>query len=312
MALFSKSSLKDIVNGVDMTPFRRLYPFTPNFMDRKGLKYHYLDEGQGEPVVMLHGNPTWSFYYRNLVKRLRKDFRVIVPDHIGCGLSDKPPETRYDYRLKSRVDDVGALADQLNLTSINLVVHDWGGMIGMAYAVRHPERIKRLIVLNTAGFLLPKGKRLPLRLRISRNFEPFSTVAIRGLNLFAVAALYMAVKKKLPDAVKKGLIAPYNSWENRIATLKFVKDIPLTKKDPGYRLVEYVDNNLNVLADKPMLICWGEHDFVFDMDYLDQWRRRFPHAQVHTFSDAGHYLLEDCPNSIGRIVEAFVKKGKET
>src|SRR5207248_8010381 len=123
-----------------------LYPFQDHFFDRAGLRLHYLDEGAGEPIVMLHGNPTWSFYYRNLVLALRDGYRCIVPDHIGCGRSDKPGDKRYSYALEQRVRDVGELLDHLGLTqNITLVLHDWGGMIGMAYAVQHAERIRRLI-----------------------------------------------------------------------------------------------------------------------------------------------------------------------
>src|SRR5205823_3246531 len=111
------------------------------------------------PVVMLHGNPTWSFYYRNLVLSLRDSYRTIVPDHIGCGLSDKPDDSRYRYTLESRVTDLEALLEHLGVTcDITLVVHDWGGMIGLAYAVRHPERIRRLVILNTGAFHLPRTK----------------------------------------------------------------------------------------------------------------------------------------------------------
>ncbi len=116
-----------------------LYPFRGHFLDLQGIRLHYLDEGRGEPVVMVHGNPTWSFYYRELVKALRDDYRVVVPDHVGCGLSDKPDDDRYDYTLDRRVADLEALLDHLGLTSdLTLVLHDWGGMIGMAYASRHP------------------------------------------------------------------------------------------------------------------------------------------------------------------------------
>jgi len=128
-----------------------LYPFESHWLDLDGLRYHYLDEGDGEVVVAVHGNPTWSFYYRDLVKALSDDWRVVVPDHMGCGLSDKPSDDDYDYTLSRRIDDFGALMDDLDLTDINLVVHDWGGMIGLGWAVRNPERIKRLVILNTAA-----------------------------------------------------------------------------------------------------------------------------------------------------------------
>ncbi|MBU4209443.1 MAG: alpha/beta fold hydrolase [Proteobacteria bacterium] len=124
---------------VDISPFRHLYPFKSHYMDLNGLKYHFVDEGSGDPIIMIHGNPTWSFYYRNLVKELSPKFRTIPLDHIGCGLSDKPDIKAYDYRLKSRVNDLEALLDYLDLKEkLTLIVHDWGGIIGMAYAVKHP------------------------------------------------------------------------------------------------------------------------------------------------------------------------------
>jgi haloalkane dehalogenase len=278
-------------------------------MSSKGIKYHYLDEGKGEPVIMIHGNPTWSFYYRDLVKGLSPQYRSIAPDHIGCGLSDKPDADTYDYRLKSRVDDLEMLVDHLNFKNkITLVLHDWGGIIGMALAVRRPESIGRMIILNTAAFLPPAGKRLPLRLRIIRDITAFSIPAVLGLNLFVLGALFMATKKRMPAAVKAGLIAPYNCWKNRIATLKFVQDIPVNPRDPSYSLVQHVDEKLTSLSGLPVLICWGEHDFVFDMDYLAEWRLRFPKAEVHTFSDAGHYVLEDVPDKIVPLVNEFLQK----
>jgi len=140
----------------------REYPFESHFLELGRLKYHYLDEGQGEPVVMLHGNPSWSFYYRNLAKELRADYRVVVPDHIGCGLSDKPADSLYSFTFEQRVDDLETLLDHLDIKSnITLIVHDWGGMIGMTYASRYPERIARLVVLNSAAFHLPQSKKFP-------------------------------------------------------------------------------------------------------------------------------------------------------
>jgi len=277
-------------------------------MDLDGLKYHYLDEGAGDPVVMLHGNPTWSFYFRNLVKAVSPQFRAIVPDHIGCGLSDKPDAQTYNYRLKSRADDLEHLLNHLDLKeNITLIVHDWGGMIGMVYALRYPERIKRLVIMNTAGFFPPGDKGLPLRLWLVRNILPFAVPAVLGFNLFSRAALYMASRKGLSKDVRAGLTGPYNSWKNRIATLKFVQDIPVSKKDPSYSLVKNVDENLHKLSGIPMLICWGRHDFVFDSVFLAEWQRRFPHATVHEFSDAGHYVLEDAADEIIPLVRDFLK-----
>ncbi|MGB9443309.1 MAG: alpha/beta fold hydrolase, partial [Desulfobacterales bacterium] len=266
---------------IDISGFRHLYPFTSHYLDLNGLKYHYLDEGEGDPIVMVHGNPTWSFYYRELIKALRGRYRSIVPDHIGCGLSDKPEVSDYDYRLHSRIDDLDNLLDTLtDVEKITLILHDWGGMIGMAYALRHPEKIRRLVVMNTAAFLPPPAKRIPVRLSIIRRSGPLAALAVLGFNLFAVGALFMASEKGLSAEVKTGLTAPYNCWKNRIATLKFVQDIPLAEKDPSYRLVKQVDDQLQTLSKLPMLVFWGEHDFVFDHDYLSEWQRRFPEAEV--------------------------------
>ena len=296
------------MNNFDIAAIRHLYPFTSHFLKINGLNYHFLDQGSGDPVVMLHGNPTWSFYFRELIKSLSPEFRTIVPDHMGCGLSDKPGIDRYDYRLKSRVDDVDTLLDEVGVTrDITLVVHDWGGMIGMAYAVRHPERIRRIVVMNTAAFLLPDPKPLPLRLRLIRNIRPFGALAVLGFNAFAVGALSMASYKGLSADVKSGLVGPYNNWHNRIATLKFVQDIPVREKDPSYSLAKYVGDNLHRLNRVPMIILWGEHDFVFDMDFLSEWRRRFPHAKVEIFKDAGHYVLEDASERIVPMVRNFLK-----
>jgi haloalkane dehalogenase len=199
--------------------------------------------------------------------------------------------------------------DQLEVKErITLVLHDWGGMIGMVYAVTYPQRIGRIVIMNTAAFLPPKGKTLPIRLRLVRNVTPLATLAVQGFNLFAYGALYMASYKGMKKDVKSGLIAPYNSWNNRIATLKFVQDIPVSEKDPSYGLVKYVDENLYKLSHIPMLICWGEHDFVFDSAYLAEWRRRFPNAEVHAFKDAGHYVLEDAAGRIIPLIKDFLKK----
>ena len=296
---------------MDMSAFRHLYPFRSNYMDVKGLRYHYLDEGSGDPILMIHGNPTWSFYYRRLVAALSPEYRTIVPDHIGCGLSEKPGSDRYDFRLKSRIQDLESFLDTLRITGkITLVLHDWGGMIGMAYGVNHPERISRLIILNTAAFLPPGGKDIPLRLWLIRNLRYLAAPAVLGFNLFSIAALHMATHKGLTRDVKAGLKAPYNGWHNRLATLRFVQDIPLKPGDPSYSLVEDVSSRLDRLAHVPMMICWGQHDFVFDRTYLAEWHRRFPDAETHYLPNAGHYVLEDEPDRIISLTRDFLKRDR--
>jgi cis-3-alkyl-4-acyloxetan-2-one decarboxylase len=290
------------------TAYDDLYPFEHLFFELSGNKMHFVDEGAGPPIVMLHGNPTWSFYYRDLVKALRNDHRTIVPDHIGCGLSDKPDDERYDYTLDRRVDDLGALLDGLGATSdLTLVLHDWGGMIGMAYASRHPERIKRLVILNTAAFLLPAGKRLPWSLWLCRN-TPLGPLLVRGLNAFSRGAVRYCATSPLPPAVTAGYLAPYDSWRNRLAVLRFVQDIPLGPGDRSYATVKSVEDGLDRFRGVPMLICWGERDFVFDDAFLGEWQRRFPAAEVHRFPDAGHFVLEDAGAAIAPLVRDFLRR----
>jgi haloalkane dehalogenase len=294
---------------VDITPFKHLYPFESHYLDINGLKYHYLDEGDGEPLVMVHGNPTWSFYFRELIKHLSPQYRIIVPDHMGCGLSDKPDINAYGYGLEDRIDDLERLIEQLNPGhNLTLILHDWGGMIGMGYAVRHPQRIRRLVVMNTYAFLPPAGYRVPLSGHFIRQAGPLAALAVRGFNLFAVGALYLASRKGLAKEVKKGLTAPYNCWHHRIAVLRFVQDIPLSSKDLSYPLAKTIDDNLALFNKTPILICWGKHDFVFNENFFDEWRRRFPEAETHRFSDAGHYILEDVPDKIVPLVRDFLQR----
>lgn len=301
-------SCKKKVQIPDMASFRHLYPFDSRYQEVNGLCLHYIDEGVGEPILMLHGNPTWSFYYRNMIKALSNTNRCIAPDHIGCGLSEKPTDQEYDFTLKRRVADLDRLLGRLNLQEkITLVLHDWGGMIGLAWAVDHPGQVGRIILTNTAGFFPPGVKGLPLRLRMVRDLSPLAAPAVLWGNLFARSALYMAPAKLLPKAVKKGLIAPYDTPAHRLATLRFVQDIPVHPGNPSYAIVKRTQQRLERLASIPMLICWGEKDFVFDIDYFNEWRRRFPHAQARSYPDAGHYLFEDAGDQILPLIRDFLK-----
>ena len=285
---------------------KALYPFEGRFLDLDGLGYHYLDEGQGEVVVAVHGNPTWSFYYRNLIIALRGEYRVVVPDHIGCGMSDKPGDDAYNYTLTQRIEDFGRLMDDLGLEDINLVVHDWGGMIGMAWAVQHPKRIKRLVILNTAAFHLPKSKPLPWQLGLVRN-TPLGSLMVRGFNAFSRGAAHVAcTRKKLSKEIRDAYCAPYGNWADRIATLRFVEDIPLKPGDDGYSTVSDTAGRLDVFRDKPVLICWGDKDFVFDDHFLAEWKLIYPNAEIHQFPDCGHYILEDASEEVIPIIEDFI------
>lgn len=286
-----------------------LYPFAPHAFDRNGHNLSYLDEGTGEPVVMVHGNPTWSFYFRNLVLALRDNFRCVVPDHIGCGLSDKPPATQYDYALKSRVDDLDALLDSLDIReNVTLVVQDWGGMIGMAYAARHPGRVKRIVASNTGAFRLPASKKLPRTLWLGRNTRLGAWLILKRNAFCRAAAKWCVTRTKLPPDVRAMYLAPYDTPEHRVAVLKFVQTIPLKPTDAGYDIVSDTELSLAKFAAVPTLLLWGLKDFVFDRHFLAEWKKHFPHAEAHEFPDCGHYLFEDARDEVIAHVRDFLAR----
>ncbi len=260
----------------------------------------YLDEGHGPCVVMVHGNPSWSYLYRNLVRELRGRYRCLVPDHMGCGLSDKPQ--RYPYGLRTHVDNLEALLDHCGVGRCVLVVHDWGGAIGMGWAGRHPERVAGVVVLNTAAF---RSRRIPFRIAVCR-WPLVGALLVRGLNGFARAATVMAVHGRMRPEIRAGFLAPYGSWRDRVGVHAFVRDIPLEENHPSMVALVEVERSLAGLADTPMLICWGGRDFCFNDHFYHQWRKRFPGAEAHYFPDAGHYVLEDALDRIVPLVSRFL------
>ena len=281
------------------------YPFTANYLNIDGLRYHYVDEGKGEVMLMIHGNPSWSYLYRNLVKHFSKSYRVIAPDHIGCGKSDKPSSEAYSYQLEQRVSDLELLIEEKNLSDITLLVHDWGGMIGLACAVRHPEKFKRIVLFNTAAFPIPKDKKLPLSISLCRN-PIIGPTLVKGFNAFSRGAARYCTETPLDFDTKKGFIEPYDSWKNRQAIYEFVRDIPLKPSDPSYGLLKDTADHLDRLQKKPCLFLWGRKDFVFDDKILAEWQKRWPQAQFQIFEDAGHYVIEDALDRIVTALEQFL------
>lgn len=287
---------------------RSLYPFDGHRTQVGRHGYHYLDEGRGETLVMVHGNPTWSFYYRNLVLAFRDRYRVLVPDHIGCGFSDKPGDSDYHYTLSQRVDDLEEFLEKSGAGgSLTLVLHDWGGMIGMAYAARHPERIKRLVLMNTAAFHLPESMRLPASIWSVRNTR-LGAWAVQRFNLFARGATWMATTRRMPKSVRDAYCAPYGTYDDRLATLRFVQDIPVEPGDAAYDTVSRVQESLPLFARTPILLLWGMKDFVFSPKVLEIFEKIWPHAEVHRFANAGHYVLEDAADEIPRILRDFLDR----
>ena len=270
---------------------------------------HYCDQGQGEVVVMLHGNPTWSYFYRHLIVTLRNNYRVIAYDHVGCGFSDRPPADSYAWTLAQRSADFEKFLAVLNVKEkITLVMHDWGVAIGCGYAVRYPERIARLIVCNGAAFPLPRTRTFPWQLQPFRH-KVLGKLLVQDYNFFLHALLLTGTQKKIPPAIKAAYLAPYSSRADRHALWQFVADIPLTANDRSFATLTAIADNLHRLASLPMLLCWGKRDFIFDKSFLRQWCIHFPQAQLREYEHCGHLLLEDDPHRISRDVRDFMSGG---
>jgi len=285
------------------------YSFPPHFATVNGHRLHYLDEGSGPVVVMVHGNPNWVYYWRNLIPALSDRFRCLAIDHIGCGLSDKPDDAQYPYTLSRRIDDLTAWIDQLQIDGpIHIVAHDWGGMIASGFATRYPDRIGKLVMLNTAAFHLPQTAAIPWQLKLARS-PVLGAMLLRGFNAFSRGAVQSCVTRRpMPADVAAAYCAPYDSWAHRIAVHRFVQDIPLKPGDRGYDLVSQIERDFVKLQDKPLLIGWGERDFVFNDHFLKEWIARCPQAKVLRYPDCGHYVLEDAADELIPEIRAFLSE----
>ncbi|MDA0281868.1 MAG: alpha/beta fold hydrolase [Planctomycetota bacterium] len=282
--------------------FAEEYPFESHFLEVDGQNIHYIDEGAGETLLCVHGNPTWSFAWRKIVRQLSDRYRVIAVDHLGCGLSSKPHGHRYS--LAGHISNLQSLVTQLNLEQTTLFAHDWGGAIGMGTAAKMPERFSRFVLFNTAAF---RSQRIPLRIAVCR--IPFlGTFALQGLNAFSRAALVMAAEKseRMTAAVKRGYLAPYNSWANRAAVNAFVKDIPLRPSHPSWQTLVEVEAGLEQFKSHPVLLVWGERDWCFTTKFLEEFEQRFPAAQTLRIPDGGHYVFDDSHEVFLPRVESFL------
>ena len=277
------------------------YPFETKSIDINGLKYSYVDEGQGEVLLMVHGNPTWSYFYRDLIKHFSKTHRCIAVDHIGCGFSDKPQD--YDYTLENHISNLNTLVGKLDLKNITLLVHDWGGAIGMGTAALNPGNFKKFVIFNTAAF---RSIDIPFRINLCR-IPVLGKLAVRGFNAFAGSATFMTTVTPLKKEIKENFIAPYSNWKDRIATHEFVLDIPLKSSHRSYPALCKVEEGLSNFDDSQFRILWGTHDFCFNDKFLQKWKKHKPKAEVTEFN-AGHYLLEDKKDEIIPEIEKFFAK----
>lgn len=276
-----------------------------------GQRMHALAAGEAGPkVLLLHGNPSWSYMWRHPLAALVGQAQLVALDHVGMGLSDKPDDASYRYTLASRVADVEAIVEQLGWTGqpVALVCHDWGGMIGMAWAVKNQVSLTALAALNTGAFPLPGGKALPGLLRLGRD-HALGEWLIRRFNAFARGTLVVGLKqRKLAPADEAAFLAPYGNWADRIATARFVQDIPLGPGDAAWDLATRTAGGLGAYAEVPTFLGWGLRDFVFDQRFLDEWSRRFPKAERLVLPAASHMVLEDAPDQMPQALEAFLRR----
>jgi len=266
---------------------------------------HYIEQGQGRPVLMVHGNPTWSFYYRSLVNSLSRETggnRCIAMDHIGCGLSDKPDDL--PYTLDLRIQHLVEMVRQLDLRDICLLVHDWGGAIGLGAALEDLDRYSRFVVFNTGAFPPPF---FPLRIRICRT-PILGKIALQQFNLFARSAIKMATELPhgLDQKVADGLLAPYNSWSNRRAIYEFVTDIPTRPSQPTWQRLKQIEEGLPRLHNLPVKLIWGMKDWCFRPECLRKFQQILPHAETVEYTDAGHYVVEDKSAEVIEEVRRFL------
>ena len=270
---------------------------------------HYLDEGPqsaaGETappnLLFVHGNPTWSFHWRELIKAIRPRYRCIAPDHVGCGLSDKLHRW---LRLADRVDHLASLVERLDLRRVTLVAQDWGGAIGLGTMLRMPERFERIVLANTGAF---PPRNIPRRIRACR-VPWIGRLAVQGGGLFSRAALRMTLarRQRLDPAVAAGYLAPYDSWASRRAVYGFVFDIPSSPRHPTWQTLADIERRLPELANRPAALIWGMRDWCFRPDCLERFTRAWPQAEVHRLSDVGHWVVEDACEEVLPLVAEFL------
>ena len=283
----------------------RQYPFAPeSITTATGARLSFIDAGPRSEVavMMLHGNPTWSYYFRHLIADLAPHRRCLVPDHVGMGLSEKPQH--YNYTLATRIADVERLVASRGVKQVDLVVHDWGGAIGFGFAARQPDRIGRMVILNTAAFA---ADRIPLRIAACK-LPLFGPLIVRGANGFAWPATWMAMHRRpLSGVEKRAYLWPYDSWANRVAVNAFVRDIPLGPSHRSWTALKSVEQGLERFRNHAALVVWGGRDFCFNDHFLQRWQEILPQADVHRIADAGHYVLEDARDEAGALVTRFLQ-----
>lgn len=285
--------------------FGGAFPFTPHYLTVNGYQMHYIDEGVGDPIVCVHGEPTWSFLYRNIFSNLRDFARIVVPDHIGFGKSEVPQNMT--YILEEHIKNITELLFHLDLRNITLVVQDWGGPIGFGFATRHPDRIKRIVIMNTSIGVAKETQKLW--------YEPFVENGmyddlLGDMKTFVADYMLPSMHRKFTREEKKLLkwayTAPFPTPESHIGVKKFPLDIPKGPNHPSTPIMQEIKDNLSRLTEKSKLIIWGMKDKIFPPKVIDFWLKIYPGTPVIELHDAGHFLQEDAPDLVLNAIKEFV------
>lgn len=284
--------------------WRELYPFASHRLALPAGEMHYVNTAptrrDGSTVLFVHGNPTWSFHWRRFLAALGDDARCVAPDHLGCGLSDKPPRA---FRLADRIDHLKQLVETLDLRRVTLVAQDWGGAIGLGAMLDLQDRLDGVVLFNTGAW---PPRWVPKRIAVCKT-PLLGRLALQGFNAFSRAALRMTTQRGLDPQVASAYLAPYDNWANRRAVYEFVADIPQSPSHPTWATLDAIHRRLPELSATPIRLVWGMRDWCFDpVRCLGRFRELWPHADVTEITDAGHWVVEDAPDeSLAAVAQAI-------
>lgn len=276
--------------------FRGTFPFEAHFVSAGRVRLHYVDEGprNAAPWLFVHGNPTWSYLWRRPIAELAAAGRRCVAfDHMGFGRSDKPPYLS-GYSLQVHIDNAVALIDELDLTDVTLVAHDWGGPIGLGAMLERSARLRGIVLINTWAWELPSF--LPPFLREFRT-EGLGEILALGGNLFVESIPGGMARRDVDPLMMEAYRAPFPDYWSRVGALAFQREIPLTERDRSARLMGRIHDALEGL-DVPVRLVWGMRDPVFQPMFIDQWVEIFPGAEVIRVQSAAHFVPEDEPEAL--------------
>ena len=286
--------------------FEGSFNFAPHYHTINGFEMHFVDEGRGEPIVLIHGDPTWGYLYRTFIPILSQHRRCIVPDHMGMGKSGTPRDP-YPYRLRHHVANLEALLLHLDLHQMTLVLHDWGGPVGLGFATRHPDRIKRLVLMNTWACAPWPGGPFPRLLELIRSERGEKFVLEKNGYLEPALVGTTHRPENLTKTVLDAYRAPFPTPESRLALLCWSRDIPVHETDPSYLEMKRIEEALVRFIGTPILLVWGMRDPVLPESVLRTWQRTYPQATTAEIEDASHFLQEDAPERIGLCIEKLLE-----